>query len=144
MKKIVFATLFVLSAACDDEGEHRRQSGGGEGAGQPSGGTTGSGSGAGNEGGSGGGGAVAKTPQQACEDTANAMAAAGVRCDAGDAAEIYEAFLNQVAGGACSNIVRVRDMDALYGTCLPSLPGLSCEDLFAANIDPSCAGQLIR
>jgi hypothetical protein len=78
--------------------------------------------------------------EQACLDTAEAVANAAVRCGQ-DYQTNYDAFVQAVGG--CSHIVAIRDIDALYGTCLPSFETTPCSDLIAGNVDPSCRNQLL-
>jgi hypothetical protein len=82
-------------------------------------------------------------PQQACMDTADAVAKAAQRCGQ-DYQQNYDAFVRTAANGDCANIVQVRDEGALRGTCIPSLSTVACPDLLSANIDATCKGQLLR
>jgi hypothetical protein len=89
------------------------------------------------------GGAGTSGPAQACLDTADATAKATQRCGQ-DYKMNYDAFINIVAKGNCSNVTQVRDEAALRGVCLPSLAAISCPDLMAGKLDASCKGQLLR
>jgi hypothetical protein len=87
-------------------------------------------------------GAAGKTgPAKACEDMADAVAKAAVRCGQTYQAN-YDAFTNQVGG--CANIKSVRDESGLRNTCMPSLGTISCEDLRAAKLDETCKAQLLK
>jgi hypothetical protein len=94
---------------------------------------------------SGGDGGSASGPQQACLDTAKAVATAAQRCGQ-DYTANYNAFISSVAQGDCANIVQVRDETSLRGTCIPSFSTISCADLTAtpAKLDPTCSAQLLH
>jgi hypothetical protein len=79
--------------------------------------------------------------EQACEEVADAVAAAAKRCGQ-DYQVNHDAFEKNLPGGSCSGIKHVRDINALKSTCIPSLASVSCSDLMAAKIDASCLGQL--
>lgn len=83
------------------------------------------------------------TPPRACEDAADALAAAVPRCG-GDPDAAREAFLRAAAGGTCKNVTSVRDAASFYGTCLPYFRTVSCEDMLAARYPPECVAQLER
>lgn len=82
-------------------------------------------------------------PEQACLDTADAVAKAGARCGQ-DYETNRRAFIQVAAGGDCENIVAVRDEASLRGACFESLEKASCDDLVNSKLDPSCRGQLER
>jgi len=79
----------------------------------------------------------------ACNDLAGAVASAAARCGQ-DYQTNHDAFVASAALGDCDNIVRIRDREDLYGTCIPSLSSLACSDLFAGNLDATCREQLGR
>ncbi len=81
--------------------------------------------------------------EQACLETIAGFARAATRCE-GTYEANYDSLLQSAAGGDCKKVVSIRDEAALRRTCLPSLQSLSCADLAAANVDPSCKRQLIR
>lgn len=78
---------------------------------------------------------------EACFDMADAVAEAAQRCG-----EDYEAnrnsFIAVAADGDCANITHVRDRQALYDECIPSLQTIECSDLQEGNLDGSCRDQL--
>jgi hypothetical protein len=74
-------------------------------------------------------------------DLATAVARAAARCGQSYTAN-YTAFVQAAANGDCSNILQVRDSASLYRTCIPSFNTISCSDLSAGNIDPTCRAQL--
>jgi hypothetical protein len=78
---------------------------------------------------------------QACKDIAAAVATASVRCG-GEYQANYDEFVNQAANGDCANITSVRDEAALRATCIPSMQTISCSDLTAGALDPTCDNQL--
>jgi hypothetical protein len=80
---------------------------------------------------------------QACMDVATAVAKAAQRCGA-DYHTSYNQFVQSAANGNCSNVVQVRDSNALYQTCIPSFMTISCTDLMAGNIDATCRAQLLH
>jgi hypothetical protein len=82
--------------------------------------------------------------RQACEDVADALAQAAVRCEGGDYQANYDQFVEIVADGDCANIDELRDREALYSTCIPSLEVADCQALVEGMLDESCIGQLIR
>src|SRR5262245_476802 len=93
-------------------------------------------------------------PEQACEDTADALAKAAVRCNLGKYPEVFGAVVSGVGDcecAACEQVVAVRDIDALYDDCFPTLQKLSCpeiEKLFSLPQIPeetpaSCREQLL-
>ncbi|MDP8998543.1 MAG: hypothetical protein M3O46_00345 [Myxococcota bacterium] len=86
----------------------------------------------------------AKDPAQACKDTADAVAKAGVRCGRGTYGANYDQFVQSAGNGNCANVVSVRDATSLYNTCIPSLSTISCAGLQALMIDASCKGQLLH
>lgn len=81
--------------------------------------------------------------ETACLDSADAFAKAAARCGL-DYAEERDGFIRAAANGDCANIVMVRDEKALRNTCIPSLSTISCDDLLAINLDPTCRSQLLR
>lgn len=85
----------------------------------------------------------APSPSAACEDGADAIAEAAVRCGAGGP-EARAAFIDTAAAGNCSNIVKVRNFEKFYGRCLPSLRSMSCDTLLGAGFDKACNSQLLR
>lgn len=86
----------------------------------------------------------ADTNEKACTDMADAVAKAEVRCSLGTYDARFKAFVDSAALGDCKNIVEVRDHDALYDTCLPTLQTINCLDLSSGNLDASCKQQLQR
>lgn len=81
--------------------------------------------------------------EQACIDTAEAVARSAERC--GDDYKVsYDGFVQAAAAGDCGNVDRIRDEAALRDTCIPYLATISCDDLAAGTIDPTCAMQLVR
>jgi hypothetical protein len=80
---------------------------------------------------------------RACVDTAAAVAAAARRCGH-DYQANYDSFVATAAGGNCQNIREVRDEAALRSTCIPSFETISCDDLIAGALDPTCREQLLR
>jgi hypothetical protein len=90
---------------------------------------------------SGGGGTTG--PQQACLDTADAVAKAAQRCG-GDYQANYDAFVKCSANSDCKNITSVNNESSLRGTCIPSFSSISCPNLAAGNVDASCKAQLVH
>ena len=86
----------------------------------------------------------AGTGEKACKDMADAVAKADVRCSLGTYEQRFKAFVDSAALGDCTNIVKVRDEDALYATCFSSLQTINCLDLSNGNLDASCKEQLLR
>jgi hypothetical protein len=84
----------------------------------------------------------ASATRQACLDTADAVAKAAVRCGAGGYQANYNAFVKAAANGDCGNVTAVRDEASLRATCIPSFSTISCADLAAGNLDPTCKAQL--
>jgi hypothetical protein len=82
--------------------------------------------------------------EQACQDMADAVAKAEVRCSLGTYDQRFKVFVDSAALGDCKNIVEVRDHDALYKTCFPTLQTINCLDLSNGNLDASCKQQLLR
>jgi hypothetical protein len=80
-------------------------------------------------------------PEQACEDTADAIAKAAVRCNLGKYPEVFGQFVFDIGG--CENVVAVRDVDALYDDCLPTIEKLSCPELQGNALPESCKEQLL-
>jgi len=89
------------------------------------------------------GSASVTAPDKACADMAAAIARAAERCGEGYQAN-YDAFVQRAAKGSCANVVRVRDEATLRATCFKYLETVSCDDLRAARLDPTCAEQLLR
>lgn len=81
---------------------------------------------------------------QACKDVADAVAKAAVRCSLGTYEAAFSSFVQGAANGDCNNIVQVRDENALYDTCIPSIETMNCLDLENANLDASCKSQLLH
>jgi len=79
---------------------------------------------------------------QACLDTADAYAAAAMRCG-GDPVAEKKSFINNLANGDC-NAVAIRDEAQLRSGCIPSFSTISCDDLTNQRFDPTCAEQIIR
>lgn len=79
--------------------------------------------------------------EKACKDVAAAVGRAAERCSPGSGEPSRAAFENAVGG--CDAIDEVRDRDSLYATCIPSLEVVTCEDLQAGTLDPSCQMQLL-
>jgi hypothetical protein len=104
-----------------------------------SGGTTASSSGGTTDSGADGGVSQAG---QACLDTADAYAAAAMRCG-GDPVVEKKTFINNLANGDC-NSVAIRDEAQLRSGCIPSFATISCDALTNQRFDPTCAEQLIR
>jgi len=84
------------------------------------------------------------TGAQACEDMADAVAKAAVRCSQGTYTDSFNAFVQGAALGDCNNIVQIRDKEALYKACIPSFQTINCLDFSNANQDASCRQQLVR
>jgi hypothetical protein len=84
----------------------------------------------------------AAASEQACKDMADAVAKAEVRCSLGTYEQRFKTFVDSAALGDCKNIVEVRDHDALYGTCFPTLQTINCLDLSNGNLDASCKQQM--
>jgi hypothetical protein len=104
-----------------------------------SGGTTASSSGGSAD--SGADGSLSRAGQ-ACLDTANAFAAAAMRCG-GDAVAEKKAFIRDLANGDCDSVA-IRDEAQLRSGCIPSFATISCDALTNQRFDPTCAEQLIR
>lgn len=79
---------------------------------------------------------------QACLDTADAYAAAAMRCGGDQAAE-RKAFIDDLANGDC-NSVSIRNEAELRSGCIPSFTTIGCADLMNQRFAPSCAEQIIR
>lgn len=84
-------------------------------------------------------------PEQACLDTADAIAGSAQRCGY-DYKTNFDAFVDAAAAGSCSNIIAVRDRDALYAECIPFMKDLTCEQVTSGqlNLPASCNDQLLR
>jgi hypothetical protein len=81
-------------------------------------------------------------PRDVCVDTANAVATAAQRC--GELfADAFQDFVNAAAGGDCKNVKNIRDVNALYQSCIPWIQKATCNDLKAGNLPDSCLGQLL-
>jgi hypothetical protein len=80
-------------------------------------------------------------PEQACEDTADALARAAVRCDLGKYPEVFGQFVSDVGG--CERVIAVRDVDALYDDCFPGIEKLSCPQFQGGELPESCKEQLL-
>ena len=104
-----------------------------------SGGTSASSGGTADSGADGGG---VTTAGQACLDTADAYAAAAMRCGGDQVAE-RTAFINDLANGDC-NSVSIRNEAELRSGCIPSFSTIGCADLKNQRFAPSCAEQIIR
>ena len=84
-------------------------------------------------------------PQKACEDTANAFAAAAQRACGQSFQANYDAFVQSAANGSCANILQVRDEASLRSVCLPWLSTATCTELSDATAMPAeCKGQLLH
>jgi hypothetical protein len=79
---------------------------------------------------------------QACLDTADAFAAAAMRCG-GDPVAEKKAFIRDLANGDCES-VSIRNEAELRSRCIPSFTTISCTDLTQQRFAPSCAEQIIR
>lgn len=79
---------------------------------------------------------------QACLDTADAYAAAAMRCG-GDPVAERKAFINDLANGDCDS-VSIRNEAELRSGCIPSFTTIGCDDLKNQRFAPSCAEQIIR
>ena len=79
---------------------------------------------------------------QACLDTADAFAAAAMRCG-GDPVAEKKAFIRDLANGDCDS-VSIRNESELRSGCIPSFSTISCRDLTQQRFAPSCAEQIIR
>lgn len=80
------------------------------------------------------------TPEEACNDAADAIASMCERCGGGT----FEACRTAI-GWDCTKAVRVRDEDALYQQCFPSLSSVSCDVVNAPGWSPdsSCQSQIL-
>jgi hypothetical protein len=76
----------------------------------------------------------------ACNDTCVTDAGGPTPCTY---QQEHDGFIIAAANGDCKNITAIRDEAALRNTCLPSLQTISCADLKAPNLDPSCKMQLL-
>jgi hypothetical protein len=85
------------------------------------------------------------SPEQACLDTADALAGSAQRCGY-DYKANFDAFVNSAAQGDCRNIIAVRDKSSLYAECIPYMQGLTCEQVSSGNLNlpASCVDQLLR
>ena len=83
------------------------------------------------------------TQEQACLDTADAVAKAAQRCG-GDYQANFDAFVKNAALGNCANVIQVRDEAALRQTCIPSFTTIQCPALTAGTLDPTCKSQLVH
>jgi hypothetical protein len=83
-------------------------------------------------------------PRDVCVDMANIVAMnLQQKCRALFADE-FQAFVNAAAGGDCRNIKNVRDINALYGDCVPWIQRAQCTQLRDTSAFPdSCKGQLL-
>lgn len=82
-----------------------------------------------------------ESPPQACRDTADAIASKATDCG-DDYDSVYDQFVAAAAGGDCSNIVAIRDRDALYDDCIPGIDSLSCTQLDNGELPDACRNQL--
>lgn len=87
--------------------------------------------------------ASSSSSTSACLAMVDALARSAQRCG-GDYAGSFNYALDELAGGECESIVRVRDRDELEGACISSLKTISCADLAKGHIDASCRRQLVR
>jgi len=91
-----------------------------------------------------GGGDDDPSPEQSCLDVADAVGDLCVRCTL----DTYENCRNtvlQAANGDCSQVKAIRNVDELYGQCLPFTTTVAC-DVAASEgfeLDSSCKGQLL-
>ncbi len=83
--------------------------------------------------------------EQACLDTADALAGSAQRCGY-DYQANFDAFVSSAAAGDCKNIVAVRDKSSLYAECIPYMQALTCEQVSSGNLNlpASCNDQLLR
>lgn len=81
--------------------------------------------------------------QQACFDYADAYADLCGRCDPGTRDTCYWGIVN-AAGGDCSAITEIRDLDSFYNWCLPWLETVNCDNFNDEFVlDESCESQLL-
>jgi hypothetical protein len=88
-------------------------------------------------------GACAPSPEQACDDVADAFAKSVSRCGPTyDAAKA--SFIVAAVQGDCANTVAIRDAKSLYDTCIPFLDRLTCVDIKAPtfSLPSTCSAQL--
>ena len=83
--------------------------------------------------------------EQACLDTADALASSAQRCGL-DYQVNFDVFVDVAAGGDCANITAIRDQGALYDECIPFFRSLSCEQLNDPTIQvpEGCKAQFQR
>ena len=78
----------------------------------------------------------------ACEDAADAFAATSERC--GDDYDLArDDFIDDVAFGSCSNIIRLRNHDLLYDECFPWFDNVTCSSFNSGYLHPACRNQLL-
>jgi len=83
-------------------------------------------------------------PPRDCEELASAYARAAARCGVGTYEAARAQLITSAALGSCDNVVEVRDEESLRSRCVPSFGTLSCDDLRAGKLDPTCTEQLVR
>lgn len=84
-------------------------------------------------------------PVAACNDIADAVAAAAQRCG-DDYQQARDQFLADAVGGDCANVVEVRNASTLYDDCIPWWDNLTCpeyDSLTTADVPASCQNQLL-
>lgn len=84
-------------------------------------------------------------PEQACLDFADALASAGERCGF-DYETNFDDTVDRVAGGDCSDIESVRDLDSFDSVCLPFIRQMTCAQLIQREpeLPDACLAQLRR
>jgi hypothetical protein len=79
--------------------------------------------------------------EEVCDDLLSTLADAFERCSPGTRDAVYLELEKQYGG--CDEVKDIRDEDALYDVCIPSIEALSCQELLAAHLDVSCRNQLL-
>jgi hypothetical protein len=88
-------------------------------------------------------GGAAGSPEEACNDVADAVGELCRRCG-----QSYDACRGAFISGLpkpCASAAQVKDRDLLYSTCLPSFTRVDCATLTNNTFRPdaSCNGQIL-
>src|SRR5687767_3407318 len=76
-----------------------------------------------------------------CKDVIQTLARAYARCGA-EYATVCMKLLNDLAKGDCNNVKDIRDPAGFKATCVATLDTISCVDLNAPKLDPTCDTQV--
>lgn len=92
-------------------------------------------------------GPSAQEAKTACEDFFNEAARYSVKCDSSATIEGEKAKFKAAANvdSDCSNVVSIRDKDALYTNCIPAIRSAQCDlqDFTTVMQGSYCRSQLL-